>query len=119
MDNRFFELPILNSPYRYPSRHWELDANGRPTGRVLESRRRAEFITPVPKPKKRKGGAEQASLVFDEGQGLSMCEQIGHFPRTSARNGQEASKRARRTKSDGVTFGVTFKASPDVSSVRI
>jgi hypothetical protein len=25
MDNRFFEHPILNSPYAYPRRHWELD----------------------------------------------------------------------------------------------
>lgn len=25
MDNRFFEKPILNSPYDYPSRHWELE----------------------------------------------------------------------------------------------
>jgi len=24
MDNRFFERPILNSPYEYPKRHWEL-----------------------------------------------------------------------------------------------
>ena len=29
MDNRFFENPILNSPYQYPTRHWELD-DGRP-----------------------------------------------------------------------------------------
>lgn len=24
---RFFEKPVLNSPYAYPSRHWELDAS--------------------------------------------------------------------------------------------
>lgn len=75
MDNRFFEQPVLNSPYGYPSRHWELDATGQPTGSILESRRRAEFITPIPRPKKRKGAAEQASLVFDEGKGLSTKEQ--------------------------------------------
>ena len=27
----FFEQPILNSPYAYPGRHWELDADGRYT----------------------------------------------------------------------------------------
>ena len=27
----FFGLPILNSPYEYPSRHWELDESGQPT----------------------------------------------------------------------------------------
>lgn len=26
MDNRFFEKSVLNSPYAYPARHWELDA---------------------------------------------------------------------------------------------
>ena len=65
METRFFERPILNSPYEYPSRHWELDANGQPTDRVLEHRRRVSFITPIPKPKKRK--AAQPELVFDAG----------------------------------------------------
>lgn len=27
--NPFFERPILNSPYREPSRHWELDGMDR------------------------------------------------------------------------------------------
>ena len=67
MNSPFFEKPILNSPYGRPSRHWELDDQGQPTQRIIESRRRAEFITPIPKPRKRKASAEQASLVFDEG----------------------------------------------------
>jgi len=73
MSNEFFEKPILNSPYAYPIRHWELDDSGQPTQRISETRRRAEFITPIPKPKKRR--AEQASLVFDEGKGLSTDKQ--------------------------------------------
>jgi len=28
MNNQFFEKPILNSPYGYPIRHWELDEAG-------------------------------------------------------------------------------------------
>jgi len=28
MDNQFFERPILNSPYDYPARYWELDEHG-------------------------------------------------------------------------------------------
>jgi hypothetical protein len=28
MENRFFEKPLLNSPYRYLACHWELDASG-------------------------------------------------------------------------------------------
>jgi type III restriction enzyme len=75
MNNPFFEKPILNSPYGRPSRHWELDDQGQPTQRIIESRRRAEFITPIPKPRKRKASAEQASLAFDEGKGISTAEQ--------------------------------------------
>jgi len=64
MNNRFFEQPVLNSPYEYPARHWELDDEGQPTQQIIESRRRAEFITPIPKPRKRKGSAKQLKLVF-------------------------------------------------------
>jgi len=73
--NPFFEKPILNSPYEYPRRHWELDAQGQRTQKILERRRRAEFITPVPKPRKRKAGAVQQEMVFDEGKGLSTTDQ--------------------------------------------
>lgn len=75
MSNPFFDKPILNSPYEYPARHWELDDSGQPTQQIIESRRSARFITPIPKPKKRKGAAVQASIVFDEGKGLSTDEQ--------------------------------------------
>ena len=71
MNNGFFEKPILNSPYEYPARHWELDDHGQPTGRIVKARRSAEFITPVPKPRKHKGLLDQRQLVFDEGKGLS------------------------------------------------
>jgi|TARA_B100000959_G_C14456627_1_gene409115 type III restriction enzyme len=54
MSTDFFERPILNNPYKYPNEHWELDADGQPTGKIIEDRRRAEFITPIPKPKKRR-----------------------------------------------------------------
>ena len=49
VENGFFEHPILNSPYEYPARHWELDANGHPTQRLAETRRTAQFITPIPR----------------------------------------------------------------------
>lgn len=52
MSNDFFERPILNSPYGYPRRHWELDSSGQPTQRIIESRRRAAFLSPIPKPMK-------------------------------------------------------------------
>ncbi|WP_043113661.1 BPTD_3080 family restriction endonuclease [Solimonas soli] len=85
MSEQFFERPILNSPYEYPSRHWELDATGQPTQLIKESRRPAEFITPIPKPKKRKGGGDQAALQFDDGKGLSSKEQ--QYAHTAIING--------------------------------
>jgi type III restriction enzyme len=73
MTNPFFEKPILNSPYGYPARHWELDPSGQPTQQIIERRRRAEFITPIPKAKKQKGGGKQDALLF--GDALSTQQQ--------------------------------------------
>ncbi|MBI3500005.1 MAG: DEAD/DEAH box helicase family protein [Proteobacteria bacterium] len=75
MPNPFFERPVLNSPYGPPRQHWELDAQGQPTQKIIERRRRAEFITPIPKPRKRKSTASQEQMVFDEGKGLSSAAQ--------------------------------------------
>jgi type III restriction enzyme len=75
MSNPFFDHPILNSPYARPERHWELDEQGQPTQRIVETRRRAAFITPIPKPKKRKKASAQEVLVFDGGKGLSTKDQ--------------------------------------------
>jgi type III restriction enzyme len=75
--NLFFERPILNSPYDYPNRHWELNSEGQPTQTIVNTRRQADFITPIPAPKKKgakaqKKGAEQEQLIFDkEGAQLS------------------------------------------------
>jgi type III restriction enzyme len=67
--DQFFNAPILNSPYLHPSQHWELDTEGQPTNHVIESRRPAEFITPIPKPKKRRKsqdeGEQQVLALFD------------------------------------------------------
>ncbi|MBI5740556.1 MAG: restriction endonuclease [Nitrospirae bacterium] len=83
MNNRFFEQPILNSPYEYPVRHWELDASGQPTQEIIEHRRRAEFITPIPKPRKRKGAATQEqmgrSLLQGRGEELHTLETEGQM----------------------------------------
>ncbi|HLK69546.1 MAG TPA: DEAD/DEAH box helicase family protein [Bryobacteraceae bacterium] len=71
MSNPFFEQPILNSPYDYPTRHWELDPSGQPTQRTIETRRPAKFISPIPKPRKQKSKG-QDSLLFND---LSTQEQ--------------------------------------------
>ncbi|GBE53737.1 type III restriction enzyme, res subunit [bacterium BMS3Bbin14] len=73
MDNRFFAQPVLNSPYEYPTQHWELDEQGQPTQRIIERRRSAKFITPIPKPRKRKGKAYQPQLFVDTD--ISTAEQ--------------------------------------------
>ena len=75
MEDHFFQHPILNSPYECPTRHWELDADGQPTQQTTESRRVAKYITPIPKPRKRKKSATQETLVFNEGVGLSTAAQ--------------------------------------------
>lgn len=82
MSNPFFDHPILNSPYEYPSRHWELDSDGQPTQRILEDRRRAEFITPIPKPKKRQADQKQSSLELTDNDGISSERQQYHCAST-------------------------------------
>lgn len=73
MTAEFFSAPILNSPYAVPSRHWQLDETGQPTREITSGRRKASFVTPIPKAKKQ-GGA-QTTLVLDEGAGVSTSEQ--------------------------------------------
>lgn len=79
MDQAFFERPILNSPYAYPGRHWELDADGQPTGQIIETRRDARFITPIPRPKKQKRAKGQERFVFDEGAGVSTAKPVNNL----------------------------------------
>jgi type III restriction enzyme len=86
MSNPFFDQPILNSPYAYPQRHWELDADGQPTQRVIDSRRRAEFITPIPKAKKQKGANRQDSLLFEP----ELSTQQQSYAHTAIINGVRA-----------------------------
>ena len=80
MNPKFFEQPVLNSPYEAPGRHWKLDESGQPTHEIVASRRAADFVTPVPKPRRAvpgapSSGSEQAMMVLDEGRGLSTDKQ--------------------------------------------
>ena len=76
MTDRFFEQPILNSPYEPPSQYWELDDAGQPTQQIRQGRRPVAFVTPIPKPRKRRGRTEdQSAIVFDESQGISTDKQ--------------------------------------------
>jgi type III restriction enzyme len=78
MTSRFFEEPILNSPYSIPTRHHPLDENGQPLDLPpAEGRRRSELMTPVPRPRtqSRRTGAGQGNLPLGDREGLSTTEQ--------------------------------------------
>jgi type III restriction enzyme len=75
MENGFFKHPILNSPYDYPGRHWEMDEHGQPTQHTIEARRTAQFVTPIPKPRKQKQSPIQEDIEFDDETGVSTRSQ--------------------------------------------
>jgi type III restriction enzyme len=72
MSQTFFEKPILNSPYAYPGKHWEL-ADGQPTGAIIDKRRESAYYSPVPKAKG-KGGkkGKQKQEAFDLGESTDL-----------------------------------------------
>ncbi len=63
MAGRFFERPILDSPYARPSRHWRLDSEGQPADTIVDGRQAVSFLAPVPKPRKR--GRGRGAMVLD------------------------------------------------------
>ena len=82
MSDRFFERPILNSPYECPTQHWELDKEGQPTHQIMDQRRPADFVTPIPRPKKQIDAPNQISMRLEQkqGQGLSTEQQQYNDP---------------------------------------
>jgi len=66
---------------------------GKPTQMIIERRRGAKFITPIPKPKKRKAAAAQTEFVFDERQAARAGDKLRQYPssadsRSAARVGR-------------------------------
>lgn len=100
----FFDQPILNSPYEYPRRHWELDKSGQPTQQIVSERRRAEFITPIPKPKKRKA-KQQQEIEFTDRTGVATDKQ--KYDLTSIINQVRQAVDAWRTLPSSKDWGVT------------
>ena len=80
MSEPFFQRPILNSPYEYPSRHWKLDPHGLPTSEIVKTRRTAEFISPVPAPKAQTGKAIQLRLALGEKDLSTEEQQYNPYP---------------------------------------
>ena len=91
-DNRFFDNPILDSPYERPAWHWELGPDGQPTQNVVERRRWAEFISPIPKPKKRGGGREMRRGRNPRNPGLRRRQGALH-PRAAVRKARRDHQR--------------------------
>ena len=80
MSETFFQRPILNSPYAYPGRHWKLDHRGLPTSEIVETRRTAEFISPVPAPKAQSGKTIQLRLALGEKELSTQEQQYNPYP---------------------------------------
>jgi len=75
MQHSFFDKPILNSPYAEPQWHHALDDDGQPLDAPpVEGRRPSALISPVPRPKRRRAGA-QSSLSLHADDGISTDRQ--------------------------------------------
>ena len=82
MSDDFFRNPVLNSPYEPPTHHWELDEDRQPTTERCEGRRSVSFVTPIPKPRKRRasqgqlGLAETTTAVQEDNQKYELAQTI-------------------------------------------
>lgn len=78
MNQNFFQKPILNSPYEFPGKHWEL-VEGRPTNVIINRRRPANLYAPIVpqnKKQKRKKDTDQSSLgLTNDKKGISSSGQ--------------------------------------------
>src|SRR5438874_28996 len=59
MPDTLIENPILNSPFREPTRHFRFDEDGI-TSEPVDGRRRSSYFVPIAQPKKK--GARQLTL---------------------------------------------------------
>ena len=70
MSHSFFDEPILNSPYKEPTRHHKLDGEGQPIGLPpVSGRRPSALVSPVPQSKKRRArpsGDDQQDMLKTE-----------------------------------------------------
>jgi type III restriction enzyme len=65
MQQVVIENPILNSPFKEPSRHFRFSDEGI-TNEIVEARRISSYFVPIAKPKKKgKASLEFAGLALD------------------------------------------------------
>lgn len=62
--------PILNSPYEYPSRHWDMDAENQPTEKINEFRRPSSLKSPIAAVRRRNAAATQGDLFAESEDGV-------------------------------------------------
>lgn len=68
MTKPFYADPILNSPYRRPTRHHALDDEGQPLDSPpVDGRRSSKYLVPVPRGRRAKASAAQKDLDLDQG----------------------------------------------------
>jgi type III restriction enzyme len=60
----FVDNPVINSPFEEPSRQYQLDEEGQPTGIVLNGRRDSIQVVPVPAARRK---IKQGELQLDHG----------------------------------------------------
>lgn len=63
----FAENPIINSPFEKPEWHFELDADGQPTGKKLPGRRNSVYVVPVAASRRRGPNQRELALFEEEG----------------------------------------------------
>ncbi|MBE6395635.1 MAG: restriction endonuclease [Lentisphaerae bacterium] len=71
-ESSFSINPILNSPYEYPGRHWEMDGDNRPTEKILEFRRPSSLKSPIAVAK-HIGDCNQGDLFAIEDKGVDYA----------------------------------------------
>ena len=63
--DRVIDNPIINSPYRAPSRHFRFDVDGI-TNEVVDERRPSSYFVPVPRPRKHYRQLDLGELTADQ-----------------------------------------------------
>ena len=69
-EQSFARDPILNSPYEYPGRHWDMDENNLPTQKINEFRRPSSLKSPIVANRRGSGNLNQGELFAQEENGV-------------------------------------------------
>jgi|CXWL01.1.fsa_nt_gi type III restriction enzyme len=107
MSRTFFSHPILNSPYTYPARHWELDETGQPTNRVIEARRGARYVSPIPRSKKQRPTSKSSQRALELGDSTGLSTPTQRYDPTPVINELRARVDAWRALPNPNDWGVT------------